>query len=179
MCPITYVRRKLFTKNSRMKLRNSTAVLVKKQKQVGMRLEYSQIVPASSASLATVTIFPIPQVVAESNEAETSGSDLDKTDEVRSARPRVAWTLFCAWRISSKRQSPVGHVRPQDGGGQVGKFKGWTWPSSVREVTVQQGRVQLVTSEGKCSYEVTSVLRSGSLDLSEVVAKSPLFFIVV
>ena len=128
--------------------------------------------------VGTVAIFPIPQVGAESNEAETSGSDLDKTDEVRSARPRVAWTLFCAWRISSKRQSRVGHVRPQDGGGQVGKFKGWTWPSSVREVTVQQGRVQLVTSEGKCSCEVASVLRSGSLDLSEVVAKSPLFLLL-
>ena len=51
-------------------------------------------------------------------------------------------------------------------------------PSSVREVTVQQGRVQLVTSEGKCSCEVASVLRSGSLDLSEVVAKSPLFLLL-
>ena len=46
------------------------------------------------------------------------------------------------------------------------------------EVTVQQGRVQLVTSEGKCSCEVASVLRSGTLDLSEVVAKSPLFLLL-
>ena len=67
----------------------------------------------------------------------TGGVDFDQCVEHQFNKAESRWSRPPARRRRSGR-----------------RIRRVAWPSSVREVTVQQGRVQLVTSGSKCSCEI-------------------------